>query len=56
MNEVFTVADGDAYCWCEDRSSVMVKAVTKAGDPVELTSEEAVALAQALLKAAAKAS
>ena len=49
---VFRVCDGDAYCWIEQDSSVMLKAVTKHGDPVELTKEEAVGLAQALLKAA----
>ena len=48
---VFSVCDGDAYCWAEQNSSVMLKAVTMSGDPVELTKEEAVALANALLKA-----
>ena len=50
--EVFSVSEGDAYCWSEQDSSVMLKAVTKSGDAVELTKQEAVALAQALLKAA----
>ena len=40
--EVFSVSDGDAYCWVEQESSVMLKAVTKSGDPVELTKEEAI--------------
>jgi hypothetical protein len=52
--EVFSVSDGDAYCWAEQESSVMLKAITKHGDPVELTKEEAVGLAHALLKAAEK--
>lgn len=52
--EVFRVSDGDAYCWVEQESSVMLKAVTKYGDPVELTKEEAVDLAHALLRAAEK--
>jgi hypothetical protein len=49
---VFSVCEGNAYCWAEQDSSVMLKAVTKHGDPVELTKEEAIELAQALLKAA----
>ena len=52
--EVFSVSDGDVYCWAEQESSVMLKAVTKHGDPVELTKEEAVDLAHALLEAAKK--
>ena len=52
--EVFTASDGDACCWLEQGSSVMLKAVTKHGDPVELTKQEAVALAHALLTAAEK--
>jgi len=50
--EVFSVSDGDAYFWVEQESSVMLKAVTGFGDPVELSKEEAIALANALLKAA----
>lgn len=50
--EFFRAAGGDAYCWAEQESSVMLKAVTKSGDPVELSSEEAIELAHALLKAA----
>jgi hypothetical protein len=49
---VCSVSDGDAYCWAEHESSVMLKAVTKFGDPVELTAAEATELAHALLKAA----
>lgn len=51
---VFRVCEGDAYCWVEQDSSVMLKAVTKHGDPVEMTKKEAVDLAQALLRAAAQ--
>jgi len=50
--EVFSVSNGEAYCWAEQESSVMLKAVTKSGDPVELSVEEAIELAHALLKAA----
>jgi hypothetical protein len=52
--EVFSVSDGDAYCWLEQESSVMLKALTKHGDPVELTKQEATDLARALLRAAEK--
>ena len=47
--EVFQVSNGDAYSWVEAGSSVMLKAMTRAGDPVELSAEEAVELAHALL-------
>ena len=50
--DVCVVAGGDAYCWAEAGTSIMLKAVTGYGDPVELGSEEAVELANALLKAA----
>src|SRR5262249_29208160 len=50
--EVFSVSDGEAYCWLERESSVMLRAVTKHGDPVELTKQEAFDLAHALLKVA----
>jgi hypothetical protein len=50
--DVFRVSDGEAYCWAEQESSVMLKAVTKSGDPVELSGDEAIELAHALLKAA----
>lgn len=50
--EVFSISSGEAYCWPEQESSVMLKAVTKYGDPVELSKEEAIELAGALLKAA----
>jgi hypothetical protein len=50
--DVFEIASGDVYCWAEAGTSVMLKAVTAYGDPVELGSEEAIELANALLKAA----
>jgi hypothetical protein len=53
QSEVFSVANGEAYCWLEQESSVMLKAATKNGDPVELTRAEATKLAAALLQAAA---
>ena len=33
--------EGEVYLWLEQDSSIMVKAVSKFGDPVELTSTEA---------------
>ena len=42
----------DVYCWAEQRSSVMLKAVTKFGDPVELTADEARTVAAVLLRLA----
>ncbi len=40
----------DVYCWLEQDSSVMLKAVTQFGDPVELTADDARAIASALLE------
>jgi hypothetical protein len=39
----------DVYCWLEQESSIMLKAATKFGDPVELTAVEARSIASALL-------
>jgi hypothetical protein len=50
--DVFDAADGDASCWTEQESSVMLKAATVSGEPVQLSKDEAIALGQALLKAA----
>ncbi len=46
-SEVVRPAD-DVYCWLEQQSSVMLKAVTKFGDPVELTADDARAIATTL--------
>jgi hypothetical protein len=46
--EVVRPAD-DVCCWLEQESSVMLKAVTRFGDPVELVASEARAIAAALL-------
>ena len=51
--EVVTPAD-DVCGWVEQDSSVMFKAVTRHGDPVELTAAEARAIAEALLELAAR--
>jgi hypothetical protein len=39
----------DVYCWLEQDSSVMLKAVTRFGDPLELTAAAARAISAALL-------
>ncbi len=44
----------DVYGWVEQESSVMLKAVTRHGDPVELTAAEARAVAETLLELAAR--
>lgn len=53
-HEVFQLCAGEVSCWCEQGSSVHIKAAAKSGDPVELTGEEAIKLADALVKAAMK--
>ena len=49
---VFYTSDRNVYCWIEQQTSVMLKAVTKFGDPVEMTASEARELASALLRMA----
>jgi hypothetical protein len=44
----------DVYCWLEQDSSVMLKAVTQFGDPVELTAADARSIAAALLTLAGR--
>jgi len=48
------LSGGDVHLWVEAESSVMLKAITKHGDPVDLTSDEAKELAETLVKMAAK--
>jgi hypothetical protein len=42
----------EACAWLEQESSIMLKAVSKFGDPVELTADDARALSGVLLKLA----
>jgi hypothetical protein len=49
---VFYTSGRDVYCWAEQQSSVMLKAVTPHGDPVELTAIEARELAAELMRLA----
>ena len=46
--EVVTLASGDVYLWLEQESSVMLKPVTRYGDPVELDEDDVRKLAQVL--------
>ena len=41
--------ENEAYLWIEAESSIMVKVVSKFGDPVELTSTDARRLADLLM-------
>lgn len=52
ISDEISLAAGDARCWREPDSSVMLKAATVSGEPLKLTREEAVTLGQALLQAA----
>lgn len=42
----------DVYAWMEQEASIMLKAVTKFGDPVELSAGEVRTVAAALLELA----
>jgi hypothetical protein len=45
-------SDGEARLWIEQDSSIHLKAVTRCGDPVELTKCEAEELGRTLIKMA----
>jgi len=46
----FELSDGEISLWIEQGESLCLKAITETGDPVELTSNEAKSLANALLE------
>ena len=46
MSELFRL--GEAYLWIEQESSIHLRAVSAAGDPIELTANEARKIASAL--------
>ena len=46
----FELSDGEISLWIEQKESICIKAITKFGDPVELSSDEANKLAKALLE------
>ena len=50
--EVRSFADGDAYFWVEQNAVLKLKAASTFDEPIELTKEEAIEFAQALLEAA----
>ena len=50
--ELQKFGNGEVYFWTEQDSSIMLKALTKHGDPVELGAEEVREIAEALLKTA----
>lgn len=52
MQNKQTIRIADAYLWNEDDLCICLKAVTPQGDPLELTTEEALELASALQKLA----
>lgn len=49
-----SVSDDEVYAWIEQGGSIHIKAVTRAGDPVELSSDEARQLADGLLDLVAR--
>lgn len=51
-NQVHTLLDGDAQAWIEQESSIMLKVVTKFGDPVEMAWHEARELGRLLVRLA----
>ena len=52
--KVIEFENGEVYLWVEQGSAIMLKAVTKEGDPVELFSKTARELAETLLKMVAE--
>ena len=52
--KLYKFSQGDVYFWLEQDSSIMLKSITKHGDPVELTATEAHAIGTALLTLAAE--
>lgn len=49
MKDYFELADGDVRIWLEQGSSIMLKSVTKFGDPVELSDRDVSELLETLL-------
>lgn len=49
-----SIADGEIHAWIEQGASIHLKAVTREGDPVELSVGEAKRLAHALLALASR--
>jgi hypothetical protein len=53
-DEFISISDGEVRAWIEQGESVHMKAVTRDGDPVELSVGQARRLAQSLLKLVAR--
>ena len=49
---VYKFIDGDAYVWIEQEASIMLKAVTASGDPVELAWDDAQEIGRLLIRLA----
>ncbi len=52
--DYFESSDGDVRLWIEQGSAIHLKAISPHNDPVELTAEQAVELAQALQRLAGR--
>jgi hypothetical protein len=52
--EIIELANGEIRLWIEQGTSIHLKSVTAFGDPVELSSEEAIGLSAVLLGQASK--
>jgi hypothetical protein len=50
MSDLFELSNGDISMWIEQEASIHLRASTKYGDPVELSSEEARELAKKLME------
>lgn len=48
--EYFELDDGEIRIWIEQQACICIKAITKSGDPVEITGDQARDLAEILLK------
>lgn len=56
VNNYFDISNGEVRVWIEQESCIVIHAVTKLGDPVELSSGEARKLAAILLEFSEKIS
>lgn len=52
--DYFESSDGDVRLWIEQGSAIHLKAISPHNDPVELTAEQALELAQALQRLAGR--
>jgi hypothetical protein len=50
----FETEDSDVCIWIEQGSSIQIKAITKTNDPVELSAETALEIAEVLRKFASR--